>query len=111
MKINFKICFLLLGLFVFTIPEAAAQKYKPEDFGYRILRTPYKKDTVDLVIHAKKGEENLRKPVMLLEKGSLPIPLLVEYEGQGFNSIMPFDTRILTKDYHVVFVSKPGVPV
>ncbi|MBK0401741.1 dienelactone hydrolase family protein [Adhaeribacter sp. BT258] len=110
MNIRIKTCLLHISLFVFSGSGAMAQKYKPEDFGYRIVKMPYKKDTVDLVIHSKKGEEALRKPVMLLEKGSLPIPLLIEYEGQGFASIMPFDTRILTKDYHVVFVSKPGVP-
>lgn len=111
MKTNFKTCWLLFTFYALNVFSATAQKYKPEDFGYRLLKMPYKKDTVDLVIHFKKGEENLRKPVMLLEKGSLPIPLLIEYEGQGYNSIMPFDTRILTKDYHVVFISKPGVPV
>ncbi|MFC5269367.1 alpha/beta hydrolase family protein [Adhaeribacter terreus] len=111
MKINFKLSLFVFALAFLQVSGAFAQQYKPEDFGYRILKMPFKKDTVELVVNSKKGEENLRKPVMLIEKGSLPSPLLSVYDGQGINSIMPFDTRILTKDYHLVFVSKPGVPV
>ena len=77
MKISFKTYLLLPALFVFSVSAAFAQNYKPEDFGYRILKMPYKKDTVELVVNYKKGEENLRKPVILIEKGSLPIPLLL----------------------------------
>jgi dienelactone hydrolase len=111
MKTVLKISFLVIHLFMFHISEAFAQKYKPEDFGYRLMKTLYKKDTVDIVVLSKKGEELKKKPVILIERGSLPKPLLVEYTGKGYTSILPFDTRILTSDYHLVFVSKPGVPV
>jgi hypothetical protein len=60
MKTRLKTGLLLLFLFLFTI--AFAQSYKPEDFGYRFMKTLYQKDTVDLVVISKKGEELIKKP-------------------------------------------------
>jgi len=100
---------ILLAFLLFVSAEATAQKYKPEDYGYRFLKTLYKKDTVDVVVVSKKGDELKKKPVILIEKGSLPIPL-VTLTDTAFYPIMPFRNKIFTDDYHLVFISKPGVP-
>ncbi|KAA9327367.1 alpha/beta hydrolase family protein [Adhaeribacter soli] len=110
MSSNLFIRIIFLPFLLFNITFAFAQKHKPEDFGYRFVQTLYKKDTVNLVIVSKKGEAMKKKPVILFEKGSLPIPLIIE-DDRGFFPIMPFDTKIFTEDYHLVFISKPGVPV
>src|SRR5687768_7990098 len=100
---------ILLAFLLFVSAEATAQKYKPEDYGYRFLKTHYKKDTVDVVVVSKKGEELKKKPIILIEKGSLPIPL-VTLTDTAFYPIMPFRDKIFTTDYHLVYISKPGVP-
>ena len=41
------------------------------------------KDTVDILIKSKKGEELRPKPLLLFCQGSLPIPLLVKYNENG----------------------------
>lgn len=110
MEHRLKILFLFLSFALVQTFQATAQSYKPEDFGYWFTQTVYKKDTVNLVIVSKKGEEQKKKPVILFEKGSLPIPLIIE-DDRGFYPIMPFDTKIFTTDYHLVFIGKPGVPV
>ena len=57
MKNRYKATILIVAFLIFQISGAFAQKYKPENYGYRFLKTLYKKDTVDVVIVSKKGEE------------------------------------------------------
>ena len=109
MKIIFKISLLAFACTFLPVFGAVAQKYKPEDYGYRFLKTLYKKDTVDVVVVSKKGEELKKKPIILIERGSLPTAL-VTLTDTAFYPIMPFNDRIFTTHYHLVYVSKPGVP-
>ncbi len=98
-------------LFIFFLTsEALAQKYKVEDFGYRHLKTIYKGDTVNILLKSKKGEELKPKPLFLFCQGSLPKPLIIK-EGDKIYSVFPFNTDSLEKDYHLVIISKPSVPV
>jgi pimeloyl-ACP methyl ester carboxylesterase len=70
-----------------------------------------KKDTIDFVI----AETNLtvKKPVFLFIQGSLPIPLFIDFPGQGIgSSIMGnFDLDKLKEHYYVVIISMPKTPV
>ncbi len=113
MKACLKIIVLILVFSIFqrTIALGQQPKMTPEMLGYWITQTTFQKDTVNLVIVSMIGEQQKKKPIILIEKGSLPTPLIIEHDEWGMYPIMPFDTRIFTENYHLVFVSKPGVPV
>jgi dienelactone hydrolase len=101
----FLLALLLLGTLV-----ASAQPKTPADFGYRHLRMPYKRDTVDILVLSKKGEELKRKPVFLFVQGSLPLPL-IKIGEKGPYGVFPFATTDFLPDFHLVIISKPGVPL
>jgi len=91
---------------------AHAQPKTPADFGYRHLRMRYQRDTVDILVLSKKGEELQRKPLLFLAQGSLPVPLLLLGE-RGPYPVFVFarpDSHYLD-NYHLAIVGKPGVPV
>ena len=87
-----------------------AQSKTPADFGYRHLQLRYQGDTVDLVVLSKKGEELKRKPVFLFVQGSLPKPVIL-YDAKGAFPLLPFETDTLLTRYHLLEISKPGVPL
>ncbi|TAE59342.1 MAG: alpha/beta hydrolase [Bacteroidetes bacterium] len=101
---------LLLAPLLVLTTHLWAQTPKAEDLGFRHIQTSYLGDTVDVLIKSKKGEENLRKPVFFFCQGSLPQPL-IKYEDGYVYSVFPFSTDSLEKDYHIVIVGKPYVPL
>lgn len=87
------------------------QKIKqPEDFGFLHFRIAYKTDPVDILIKSAKGEEKKQKPLLLFCQGSLPIPLILYDEKDGFGTF-PFNPDSLSHDYHIAIVGKPFIPV
>ena len=103
-------CYLLfLGLLALGRP-ALAQPRTPADFGYRHLTMRYQRDTVDILVLSKKGEEAKRKPVFLFVQGSLPQPL-IKIGEKGPYGVFPFAPKDFLPDYHLVIISKPGVPL
>lgn len=102
--------FFLLLLLLAGILAARAQPKTPADFGYRHLRMRYQRDTVDILVLSKKGEELKRKPVFLFVQGSLPKPVIM-YDEQGAFPMLPFKLDTLLAHYHFVEISKPGIPV
>ncbi len=70
-----------------------------------------KNDTIDFVI--AETDLTVKKPVFLFAQGSLPIPLFVNFPGQGVYpmSLSNFDLNALNKYYHVVVISMPKIPV
>lgn len=104
-----KTCVLLLALLAHTLLSVAQPK-TPADFGYRHLRMRYQRDTVDMLVLSKKGEEMQRKPVFFFAQGSLPTPLIKVGE-KGPYGVFPFATPDFLPDYHLVIVSKPGIPL
>lgn len=102
---------LLLALLSAT-GQTLAQPKTPADFGYRHLRMRYQRDTVDVLVLSKKGEEMKRKPLLFLAQGSLPKPLLL-YDAHGAYSVFVFakpGSQCLDT-YHLAIAGKPGVPV
>lgn len=83
---------------------------KPEDFGFRHFTSVHKGDTSHYLIYSAKGEEQIRKPLFFFCQGSLPVPLIVTNHGAPYGTF-PFNTDSLSKYYHLVIVSKPGVPL
>ncbi len=58
--------------------------------------------------HSKKDAES-KKALLLYLDGSGPYPIF-QYMAQGYGSTIPFDLKKAMKDFHVVLISKPGVP-
>jgi hypothetical protein len=106
---NLKNYLLLLLLFCAGRP-ARAQPKTPADFGYRHLTMRYQRDTVNILVLSKKGEELKRKPVFLFVQGSLSKPVIL-YDEQGAFPMLPFETDTLLTHYHLVEISKPGIPL
>ena len=103
-------CYLLFFALLIAERPALAQLKTPPDFGYRHLTMRYQRDTVDILVLSKKGEEFRRKPVFLFVQGSLPSPIL-KYNKAGNFGVFPFETANYLTDYHLVVISKPGVPL
>lgn len=105
------IILLLSVLFCLKADPASAQNKKPEDFGFRLLKMPYQKDTVDILVLSKKGEEQKVKPIFLFIQGSLPTPLIILGENGRPYQVFPFKPDIMLNEYHLAIIGKPGVPV
>jgi pimeloyl-ACP methyl ester carboxylesterase len=100
---------LLLLLLAGTL-AARAQPKTPADFGYRHLTMRYQRDTVNILVLSKKGEELKRKPVFLFVQGSTPQPVIM-YDERGAFPMLPFELDTLLTRYHFIEISKPGIPV
>jgi hypothetical protein len=70
----------------------------------------YQRDTVNILVLSKKGEELKRKPVFLFVQGSTPQPVIM-YDERGAFPMLPFEMDTLLTRYHFVEISKPGIPV
>ena len=87
-----------------------AQSKKAADYGFRHFQMIYEKDTVDILIKSKKGEENKKKPLFLFCQGSQAQPL-IKYSEHGVYGIFPFRTDSLESVYHLAIISKPYIPL
>jgi pimeloyl-ACP methyl ester carboxylesterase len=101
---------MAIGFPLLTCAQAdSAMKY-----GFRLIRLPYKGDTVEILLKSKKGEEKKRKPLLFFCQGSLPQPLIITYADKGKRGIygvFGFNPDSLAEYYHLAIVSKPGVPL
>lgn len=87
-----------------------SQLKTPKDFGYRYLKVLYKGTFVEVLIKSKRGQDSIRKPIFFFCQGSLPVPL-IKYNSKDVYSVFPFNEDSLQLKYHLVIVSKPGIPV
>lgn len=104
---------ILLLIVIFLQASFCLQAQK-EVFGFRHYQTVYKKDTVNILIKSKKGEEHIKKPLFLFCQGSLPVPLIITHNQNGKTSIYytpVFNTDSMLSLYHLVLINKPFVPL
>ena len=104
MKKSFKILILLLSISLNSIAQ------KPSDFGFRHLQYVFEKDTIDVLIKSKKGEELVKKPLFFEMQGSLATPLII-HNGKKRTSFISIAEGFVEDDYHLAIVNKPGVPL
>ncbi len=71
----------------------------------------YKGTSVHYIICSQKGEEDRKKPLFFFCQGSLARPLQYTTDKGTYPVFLPFDLDIITKDYHLIVVSKPAIPV
>jgi hypothetical protein len=104
--------FLLLGLLLSLNRPAAGQTapHTPESFGYRRLVVMFERDSVQVLLMSKPGEEKVKKPLLLWELGSLPTPLVL-YDERGAFPVFPFRPKKVLETCHLAIISKPGIPL
>ena len=105
---------LILISFLLFAFISYGQNPRPEDYGFRHLQTIYKGDTVNILVKSKKGEEHKRKPLFLFCQGSLPIPLIIQYDDNGKKGIyhvFVFNPDSLSNEYHLAIIGKPYIPL
>jgi dienelactone hydrolase len=103
---------LLLG--ALSRPAAAqttpAAPRPPEAFGYRRLVVMFGRDSVQVLLLSKPGEDTRKKPLLLWEQGSIPTPLVL-YDEHGPYTPFGFHPKKVLESCHIAIISKPGIPL
>ncbi len=105
--------FFLIACLFFAI-DLFGQNSKAEDYGFRHFQIFYNGDSVDILIKSEKGGEQVKKPLFLFCQGSLPIPLIIQYDNKGkkgIYNVLVFNPDSLSKNYHLAIINKPYVPL
>jgi pimeloyl-ACP methyl ester carboxylesterase len=76
----------------------------------RKLQVNYKDTNVDYVVLSKLGDKDVKKPLFIFCQGSLSRPLQIKSGDSAF-PLLPFDLDIILKNYHLILISKPGIPL
>lgn len=100
---------ILLLLTVVNLSVNAQQVIPGTSYTQFSLKS--KTDTIDFVV--AETDLTAKKPIFLFAQGSMPLPLFVEFPGQGVYPLPlgNFDLNTLNKHYHVVVISMPKIPV
>ena len=103
---------LLQGLVGSVFAQKIPVRRTAEEFGYRHLVVMFGRDSVNVLVQSKKGEEQLKKPLLLWVQGSLPTPLIL-VDDHGPYRTFPFASRAgvdaLAAHCHLAIIGKPGV--
>jgi len=79
----------------------------------KLFSLEQEKDTIDFVVIDT--ILNQKKPIFLWCQGSLPLPLFCEVEGYGYffigGGLSNIDYKKIVKDFHLVVISMPKIPV
>ncbi len=102
--LSFMVYGLLLGA------ESWGQAVLIDSLGMRHLQFTFNGKPADVLVASAKGEEMVRKPVLFFCQGSMPKPLIISSD-KGPYGVFPFKTDTLAKQYHLVIVGKPAVPL
>ncbi|MDY3345652.1 alpha/beta hydrolase [Riemerella anatipestifer] len=70
----------------------------------------YKGTRVEYIVLSKKGEKDIKKPLLVFCQGSLAQPI-IRVNDNGIMPLFPFEENILLDNFHVIIISKPGIPL
>lgn len=101
---------LITAIMLLISKNYAISQKTPEDFGYKQMSYKYQNDRVDLIIITKPEDRKIAKPLFFFCQGSLPRPVVI-YDEKGLYGTLPFNEVHLLEKYHIVIVSKPGIPI
>ena len=96
---------LFFLVFLFFITLLFSQNKNIQKF-----KTTYKDTQVDYIVITKMGDEKIKKPIFFFCQGSLTRPLKILSDDASF-PILPFNEELLLDKYHLVMISKPGIPI
>lgn len=99
------VCFIFL---LSLLRPGSAQVSPSEKLGFRRFQLDLPVwGEVDYYVSTKKLDST--KPLLLYLDGSGPFPLYQKLE-KGFGSSVMLDVKKLAEHYHIVLISKPGIP-
>lgn len=100
---------LLFSIAIWSFTSASSQSLpSPEQLGWQ-EHTLNDKTLGEIHYYVTKNKGDQQKPVLLYLDGSGPYPLF-QASKNGFGSSVPIDYKNLSEKYHIVLISKPGVP-
>ncbi|MBK6571354.1 MAG: hypothetical protein KA251_06365 [Saprospiraceae bacterium] len=100
---------ILVFLLMASFSQAShSQAVNPEKYGFK-NHSLVTKDLGTVNYYVSTPKSSQKKPLLLYVDGSGPMPLFQLVE-KGTASTVPFDYRKLSEYYHIVLISKPGVP-
>ncbi len=99
-------CLILLSLFFFS--KTFSQTYTPEKLGFKHYSINHKM-LGQINYYVSLPRIKAKKQILLYLDGSGAIPLF-QYTKGGIGSTVPLNTKELSEKFHVVLISKPGVP-
>jgi len=108
MNYNSKFWILIFIIFILSAFAASGQQLTPEQLGWK-SHTINSKEFGTINYYITSQDINKQKPVLLYLDGSGALPLYQSMQG-GTGSTVPFDTKKLSEKFHLVIISKPGVP-
>jgi hypothetical protein len=85
-----------------------AQQYTPEQLGWKHFSIHHQ-ETGTINYYVTLNTIKQEKPILLYLDGSGSYPLY-QYTERGIGSSVPLDYQKLSNDYHIIVISKPGVP-
>src|SRR4051812_3370533 len=97
-------------LLLIALPFFVHSQFTPQDLGFRHTIIVYEKDSVDVLIYSKRGDELKQKPLFFFCQGSMPQPL-IRYDSIGPFAVFPFNPDRLAERYHLILAGKPGTPL
>ena len=98
----------LLGLFILLSLVVNSQAITPEKLGFRHYQIA--SDSLgEINYYVSSNSIEKKKPVLLYLDGSGANPLF-QYTERGIGSTVILDFKELSENYHVVLISKPGIP-
>ena len=110
MKINLLFVLVLLTTNLLQSQDSRIIEDKALHFSL-----PHLADTIDFIIVGNEVKETEKKPLFLWCQGSLPLPLFGEIEKEDVffygGGIVNFDYQKIAKEYHLVVISMPKIPV
>lgn len=105
MKILFAI--LSVSFYLSSFSQKINVEEKVRKLGFTSKQIIFKKDTIHFLILSDSFEIQKKKPLLIFCQGSQPIPVLV-HDKYGVYPPLPFQPN---KYFHIVIISKPGIPI
>lgn len=97
------------GILLFFIKMMVTAQSNDTRFGFRSFELN-DKELGKIAYHVSAESIDQEKPVIIYLDGSGPFPLF-QYTTRGVASTVPFNSKEISKKYHLILISKPGIPL
>lgn len=104
-----KFPFIFIGLlFCFFFPGFTSGQFTPEKIGFVEVKLQ-NNYCGELRYYYSKSKTKDKKPLLIYLDGSGSYPLF-QHTARGMGSTVPFDFRKAMDKFHILLISKPGIP-
>ncbi|MEM6894647.1 MAG: hypothetical protein AAF554_13225 [Bacteroidota bacterium] len=101
------LCFLLL---VFALSKMATAQHENITKNWQTIQID-DEDLGKVDYHVYKNTIDARKPLLVYLQGSTNLPLYFQNPNGRYSSGITLNLNAMSKDYHVVLISKPNTPL